>query len=169
MRVAEVMSRGVDSVDPSASVQEAAIQMGELDVGAVLVGTSEGLQGILTDRDILLRVVIEGRHPAEVPVREVMSAQLFSCKEDDPVETVLSEMRERQIRRMPVFDGAGKAVGIVTLGDIAKAVSGPEQVKETLREISEPHRRRRTSGAEENGAPGAETSTGNGTTAARRG
>jgi CBS domain-containing protein len=152
MRVAEVMSRGVTSVEPSATVQEAARQMAELDVGAILVGNDNALEGIITDRDILLRVVVEGRHPAEVAVREVMSATLFSCKADDAVESVLAQMRERQIRRMPVYDDSGRPVGVVTLGDVAKAVSGPEQIKETLREISEPHRSRKapqTEGADE--------------------
>jgi signal-transduction protein with cAMP-binding, CBS, and nucleotidyltransferase domain len=136
------MSRGVDPVSPSATVQEAATQMAEFDVGAVLVGDDTGLVGVLTDRDVILRVVVEGRHPAEVAVKDAMSGTLFTCKEDDSVESVVAEMRERQIRRMPVLDEAGKTVGIVTLSDLAKAFSGPEQVQEAIRAISEPHRRR---------------------------
>ena len=68
MKVAEVMTRAVDLVDPSATVQDAATHMAELDVGAVLVGTRRAIEGILTDRDIIVRVVVEGRHPAEVTV-----------------------------------------------------------------------------------------------------
>lgn len=140
MRVAEVMSRGVDPVAPGATVQEAATQMAEFDVGAVLVGDESGLVGVLTDRDIILRVVVEGRHPEDTTVADVMSKKLFGCKEDDSVESVVAEMRERQIRRMPVFDEAGKTVGIVTLSDLAKGFEGPEQLHETIRRISEPHR-----------------------------
>lgn len=143
MRVAEVMSRGVNAVDPTASVQDAARQMAELDVGAVLVGTEEAIEGIITDRDILLRVVVEGSDPTSVAVRDVMSSTVFSCKADDRVESVLAEMRERQIRRMPVYDEDGRPVGVVTQSDLAKAVTGPEQIQETLREISEPHRNRK--------------------------
>ncbi|MDQ3559838.1 MAG: CBS domain-containing protein [Pseudomonadota bacterium] len=143
MKVAEMMTRGVDPIDPSATVQEGAVQMAELDVGAVLVGTVEALEGILTDRDIIMRVVVDGRNPAEILVRDVMSATIFSCGEDDPVEAAFAQMRERQIRRMPVIDASGRAVGIVTLGDLAKVVSGPEQLAETLRDISEPHRNRK--------------------------
>jgi CBS domain-containing protein len=142
MRVAEVMSRGVDPVAPGASVQEAATQMAEFDVGAVLVGDESGLVGILTDRDVILRVVVEGLHPAETVVRDVMSESLFSCKEDDTIESVLAEMRERQIRRMPVYDEKGKSVGIVTLSDLAKGITGPEHIQETIRKFSEPHRSR---------------------------
>lgn len=140
MKVAEVMTRGVDMIDASASVQEAATQMAELDVGAVLIGADGILEGVLTDRDIILRVVVDGKNPAEVAVREVMSTRIFSCREDDQVDAALLEMRERQIRRMPVVDENGRAIGIVVLSDLAKAVQGPEQIQETLRQISEPHR-----------------------------
>jgi CBS domain-containing protein len=143
MRVGEVMSRGVDPVDASASVQEAAIQMAELDVGAVFVGSADALTGILTDRDIILRIVVEGRNAADVKVGEVMSKALFACEEDDTVESVLAVMRERQIRRMPVLNAEGRPLGVVALSDLAKAVSGPEQLHEALREISEPHRSRK--------------------------
>jgi CBS domain-containing protein len=143
MKVAEVMTRGVDVVDPSETVQNAAIHMAELDIGAVLIGSKTGLQGILTDRDIILRVVVDGRNPAEIAVRDVMSSTLYFCNEDDAVEEIFAQMRERQIRRMPVLDAAGEFTGIVTFGDLAKNVSSPEQLAETLREISEPHRSRR--------------------------
>jgi CBS domain-containing protein len=137
------MSRGLDPIDPSASVQEAARQMAELDVGALVIGTPEKLEGVLTDRDIILRVVVDGRSSADVAVRDVMSANIFACRADDPVEAAFAEMRERQIRRMPVYDEAGKAIGIVTLSDLAKAVTSVEQMTEALREISEPHRSRK--------------------------
>lgn len=151
MKVTEVMTRGVDPIDPTATVQAAATQMAELDVGAVLVGTAEALQGILTDRDIILRVVVDGRNPAEVRVGDIMSPRLWTCAEDDSVEAVFAQMRERQIRRMPVLGATGETVGIVTLGDLAKAVESPEQITETLRDISEPHRSRKTMGDEEDG------------------
>jgi CBS domain-containing protein len=144
MKVADVMTRGVDPVDPTATVQQAARQMAEFDIGAVLIGTEERLEGILTDRDIILRVVVDGRNPAEVIVRDVMSSTIYGCRPDDAVEAAFAEMRERQIRRMPVLDESGKPLGVVTLSDLSKAISGPEQVQEKLREISEPHRARKS-------------------------
>jgi CBS domain-containing protein len=147
MKVADVMTRGVDPVDPTATVQQAATQMAELDVGAVLIGSEERLEGVLTDRDIILRVVVDARHPEEVIVRDVMSSTVFSCRPDDPVETAFAEMRQRQIRRMPVLDDDGRPLGVVTLSDLSKAISGPEQVQEALRDISEPHRARRSDDA----------------------
>lgn len=164
MKVVEMMTRGVDPIDPAATVQEAAVQMAELDVGAVLVGTVEALEGILTDRDIIMRVVVDGRNPAEMLVRDVMSPNIFSCAEDDPVEAAFAQMRERQIRRMPVINANGRAVGIVTLGDLSKVVSSPEQLAEALRDISEPHRNRKSpeeeAGADEAAPIGAAAATG---------
>jgi CBS domain-containing protein len=149
MRVAEVMTRGIELVDGSATVQEAATKMADLDLGAIFVGSEEAVEGVLTDRDIILRVVVDGRNPVDVKVSEVMSPELFWCKEDDTVESAIAEMRERQIRRMPVLSGEDKPVGVVTLSDIAKTFEGPEQIEEKLREISEPHRKKAREPAEE--------------------
>lgn len=162
MKIAEVMTRGVDPIDPTASVQNAATQMAEYDVGAVLVGAADQLEGVLTDRDIILRVVVEGRNPADVAVRDVMSPNVYSCRADDAVETVFANMRERQIRRMPVLDESGRAIGVVTLSDLAKVIESPEQVAEALRDLSEPHRNRKLEEAAEPRSDADEGNSGNG-------
>lgn len=142
MRVAEVMSRGIELVAPTASVQDAAVRMAEDDVGAVLVGTSEQVAGILTDRDIILRLVVEGRSPAAVQVQEIMSAPIVSCQAADTLETAFQAMAERQIRRLVVIDEDGAMIGIVTLGDLARVMRHPDQIPELLRDAAEPHRRK---------------------------
>jgi CBS domain-containing protein len=142
MKVAEVMSRGVDLVPPDATVQAVATRMAEDDVGAVFIGHDTTLEGIVTDRDILLRAVVEGRDPTLVPVREIMSSTIFACRETDTLETAFREMRERQVRRLPVLDAAGALTGVVTLSDLGKLERDPQLATETLREIAEPHRRR---------------------------
>jgi CBS domain-containing protein len=141
MKVGEVMTRAVDLVDPATSVQAAATHMAELDIGAVLVGTTEAIEGILTDRDIIVRVVVEGRHPPDVRVHDVMTPEVVGCDPEDDIEQAFAAMREGQFRRMPVLKD-GKPIGVVTLGDLAKHVESPEKFAEKLREISEPHRRR---------------------------
>lgn len=140
MRVAEVMSRGIDLVAPGASVQDAAVRMAEEDVGAVLIGSEQQAEGILTDRDIILRLVVEGRSPAAVQVREIMSAPIFSCDAADTLESAFQAMAERQIRRLVVLDENGAAIGIVTLGDLARVMRHPDQISELLRDAAEPHR-----------------------------
>ncbi|MYZ46691.1 CBS domain-containing protein [Rhizobiales bacterium L72] len=127
------MSRGLDPVSPTATVQAAALQMAEDDVGAVLVGSGERLEGILTDRDIILRLVVEGRSPAEVSVREVMSSTLFTCRPEDPLELVFDQMLERQVRRIPVLGPDDKPVGIVTLRDLVRLAPDSPRSAEMLR------------------------------------
>ncbi len=139
MKVREVMQKSIEPIAPDASVGEAALRMAELDRGAVVVGTKDALVGILTDRDIILRLVAVGRNPAEVRVGDVMSSTLFTCREDDTLEHVFHEMRERQVRRLPVIDSTGKPVGIVTLRDLARIGREPDAVEQALRDLVEPH------------------------------
>jgi CBS domain-containing protein len=148
MKVSDVMTRTVDFLDPGETVQSAATRMAELDVGAILIGSADAIEGILTDRDIIVRVVVEGRHPAEVLARDVMTPDVVACRAADSVEEAFAAMREGQFRRMPVLDDDGKPIGVVTLSDLAKNVESPEKLTETLREISEPHRNRKAPDSE---------------------
>lgn len=141
MRVGDVMSRELELVRGDATVQEAATTMAEYDVGAVLIGSGDTLEGILTDRDIILRAVVDGLDVRTLPVREIMSSTVFSCREDDTIEDAFREMSERQVRRLPVLDRNDNLAGIVTLSDLGRLVRDPHQTREALREIAEPHRR----------------------------
>ena len=138
MRVADIMARTIEFIPPEASVQEAATLMGEIDVGALPVGTAEDLQGILTDRDILFRVVAAGRDSARVRVREVMSSLIYSCGPDDTIEAAMDMMSSYHVRRLPVQDEAGAVVGWVTLSDIARRLLlETGTVRAALGELSE--------------------------------
>lgn len=154
MRVSDVMTREVELIRPDATVQQAATAMAEYDVGALLIGTNESLDGILTDRDIILRAIVDGRDPAKLQVREIMSSTLFTCLMDDKVEDVFREMSERQVRRLPVLDSDGRLAGIVTLSDLGRLERDPRRVSETLRELAEPHRRKAAQGEHAPDAPG---------------
>lgn len=120
MKVSEVMTGGVEFIDPAVPVTEAAELMGELDVGSLPVGTAEALEGVVTDRDILYRVVARGLDPTSVPVREVMTTPVVGCDTDDSVQSVLDAMAAHHVRRMPVRDARGRTVGWVTLGDLSR-------------------------------------------------
>jgi CBS domain-containing protein len=144
MKVSEAMTRGLEFVPADATVQEAATTMAEHDIGAVLVGSPDGLEGILTDRDIILRVVVDGRNPAEVPVGEVMSSTVFTCRSDDAVEAVAQTMQERQVRRLPVLDEEGQVVGIVARSDLAARNGGtasrePDRADRLDQAVASPH------------------------------
>src|SRR3954449_5112776 len=138
MRVADVMARTIDFIPPDATVQAAAELMGEIDVGALPVGSAEDLQGIVTDRDILFRVVAAGRDSVRTRVREIMSNLIFSCGPDDTIEAAMDMMSSYHVRRLPVQDEAGTVVGWVTLSDIARRLLLETQtVRTALSELSE--------------------------------
>src|SRR5919107_483323 len=138
MRVADMMARTIEFIAPDATVQAAAVLMGEIDVGALPVGTADDLQGILTDRDILFRVVAAGRDSARVRVREIMSSLIFSWGPDDTIEAAMDMMSSYHVRRLPVQDEAGTVVGWVTLSDIARRLLlDTETVRTALSELSE--------------------------------
>src|SRR5690606_27842226 len=104
MRVADVMSREVELASPEATVQEAATARPEYDVGAGRIGSGESIDGTLTDRDIILRAVVDGRNPAELRATDIMSTTLFTCRENDTLEDAFRIMSGRQVRRLPVVD-----------------------------------------------------------------
>ena len=138
MRVADVMSRHVEFIEADAPVQEAAVLMGELDVGALPVGAPERLEGVLTDRDILYRVVARGLDCSEVRVRDVLTTPVLSCRAEDDVRDAMDLMAAHHIRRLPVRDAAGRVVGWVTLADLSRRLlldSGSLQA--ALREVTE--------------------------------
>ena len=120
MKVTEVMTGGVEFIDGAALVKEAAELMGELDVGSLPVGTPEALEGVVTDRDILYRVVARGLDPSAVCVRDVMTAPVMGCDVDDTVQSILDAMAAHHVRRMPVRDARNRVVGWVTLGDLSR-------------------------------------------------
>lgn len=134
-KISEVMTSEVQVVRPDDTLQDAAAMMAEQDVGALPVCDGARLQGMITDRDIAVRAVANGRD-ADTPVREVMSEDVIWCSEDDDTQEVLGRMGERQIRRIPVVDANRNLVGIVSLGDLA--IEDEENVDEALRSISMP-------------------------------
>ena len=139
MQVAEVMSRDVEFVGREAPVKEAAELMGELEVGALPVGSADSLQGILTDRDILYRLVVQGRDPKAIRVREIMSSPVVTCRPEDTLQAAMDLMAAHHIRRLPVCDAAGGVVGWITLSDLSRRLLlDSEALQGALREVTEP-------------------------------
>lgn len=152
-RVAEIMTRGVRSMRPSDSVVQAAQAMEELNVGAVPVCDGQRLVGMVTDRDITLRAVAQGRADAGTTLSNVMSSEVRWCREDQDVQEVMRDMSQRQIRRLPVVDRDKHLVGMVSLGDIATKVGGA-QVAESLADISMPAEPDRSHQSQASGSAG---------------
>lgn len=116
--VGDVMTGDPVTVEPSASVEEAAKKMKESDAGAVLVVDGDELKGIATDRDIAVEAVAEGEG-SDAKVEDVMTSDPTTVSPDDDVENAIDVMREEKVRRLPVVDD-GKPVGVVSLGDLAE-------------------------------------------------
>ena len=136
MQVKEVMTRNVMSVRPDATLQEVAVLMRDADVGSVLVTEGNDLLGVVTDRDVVIRAIAEHRDLRATSAREIMSEAVFCCTEDTPIEDVLEEMAEEQVRRVPVLNGSRHVVGVVSLGDLSQAKA--KRAGDALREISQP-------------------------------
>jgi len=112
------MSRNVKLASPDDTLQEAAMMMAELDAGALPVGENDRLVGMITDRDIAIRAVGEGRSP-DTSIRDVMSKEVLYCYEDEDLDDVAGKMADVKVRRLPVLDRDKRLVGIVSLGDLA--------------------------------------------------
>jgi CBS domain-containing protein len=116
--VREVMTSPPITLEPSASLVDAARAMRERDVGAVVVAADDQIQGLVTDRDIVVRAVADARDPATTQIADVISSDLATLSPDDPVGAAVQRMRELAVRRLPVVE-QGRPVGIVALGDLA--------------------------------------------------
>ncbi|MCB5164279.1 CBS domain-containing protein [Streptomyces bambusae] len=116
--VQDVMTPGVATVRPAASLAEAARAMRDRDIGDVVVAYGEQVVGILTDRDIVVRAVAEGFEPEQVTVGQTCTPGPVSVRPRDPVSAAVDLMRQFAVRRLPVMDD-GHVVGIVSLGDLA--------------------------------------------------
>ena len=119
MRISEAMSRDVRLVDPGQTIRDVARIMADIDAGAVPVGENDRLVGMITDRDIAIRAVAQGKGP-ETPVRDVMSTEVKYVFDDEDLEHVAKNMGDIQVRRLPVVNRDKRLVGIVSLGDVAQ-------------------------------------------------
>jgi CBS domain-containing protein len=136
MKVSDAMTPDVTIVTPDQPIRDAARLMSQIDSGALPVGSGDRLVGMITDRDIAVRAVANGKGP-DTPVSQVMSQEVMYCFDDDDLDGVANNMREIKVRRLPVVNQQKRLVGIVSIGDIA-LVAGPSPTGETICGISEP-------------------------------
>ncbi len=135
--VEEIMHREVRRTDPDMSLADTARKMRDLDVGCLPVWENDELIGIITDRDVTCRAIAEARDPAITTVRDVMSQDVAFCFDDQRASEAARIMRERKVRRLPVFDHDKHMVGILTPSDLA--IHTPEITGEVVRSVSTRH------------------------------
>ena len=114
MQVSELMLRDVTLVSATDSAQSAAQTIADIDSRFVFIGTADSVVGVLTIRDILIRLVAAGLDPTVTPVSQIMSSSLFTCAEEETAEAVNQRMAEHRIEQLPVLDAAGHMVGAIT-------------------------------------------------------
>ncbi|MBN1206485.1 MAG: DUF2267 domain-containing protein [Myxococcaceae bacterium] len=135
--IEQVMTREVEVVGPDETLRDVAEKMRTLNVGPIPVCDGQKLQGLITDRDIVVRAVSQGMDPNTTPVSRVMTEEVEYCFADEDVAVAAQRMREEQLRRLLVVDRDKKLVGILSLGDISEAM-GKREAGQTLEAISEP-------------------------------
>lgn len=135
MKISDVMTRDVQVAQPTDTVADVARRMSEIDSGVIPIVEAERIVGVITDRDIVIRVVGENRDN-EIPVGEVMTAPVETCLETDSLKDAVKKMADLQMRRMVIVDEDGQLAGILSLGDVAREHSA-RAVGHTLEDISE--------------------------------
>jgi CBS domain-containing protein len=120
MEVGEIMTTNVECIPPATTIEDAAKKMKTLDVGFLPVCDNDRLVGTLTDRDIVIRGIADGQDFKD-QVKNVMTSDVFYCFEDEDVQTLADTMKEKEVKRMLVLNRNKRLVGVVSIGDLAKA------------------------------------------------
>lgn len=134
-RCREIMTRNVTTATRETSLRDAAILMRDGDMGAMPIVENGKLVGIVTDRDMVVRGIAENKS-ADTSIGDVMTAEIFSVKEDDFVFEAIRLMGDKQVRRVPIINEAGELVGIIAMADVALETEDEREIAETLEEIS---------------------------------
>lgn len=138
MQVKEIMTTQIEFAEADETVISAAKMMNDFNIGAIPVKQGDRMIGIITDRDIVTRLLAQGKDPSSTSVREIMTEGLFCCSQDDSIEDAIRTMEDQQVRRLIVCDQEDRPVGILSLGDIATKYGQFELAGEALEMISEP-------------------------------
>ena len=139
MKVKDVMHKGVDWVSPETPVSELAKLMCEHDIGAIPIGENDRLVGMVTDRDIVCKGLAQDNFDAHrATARDVMTANIHCCREDEDVAKAVRHMEEVKVRRLPVINKNKRMIGMLSLGDVGQAAP-VELLSECVRSVSAHH------------------------------
>ena len=139
MKVKEAMHKGVDWVGPDTPVSELAKLMRDHDVGSIPIGENDHLVGMVTDRDIVCKGLAQEDFDARrATARDVMTAEIHCCREDDDLAKAVRHMEELKIRRLPVINKSKRMIGMLSLGDVGHSAS-VEVLTECVKSVSAHH------------------------------
>ncbi|MBP2290442.1 CBS domain-containing protein [Azospirillum rugosum] len=143
MQIREIMTRQVELVNPDTPLQDAARMMRDANIGFLPVGENDRLVGTLTDRDIAVRAVAEGKDVKTAKVADAMTPDLAFAFDDQDSSEAAQIMAEKQIRRLPILNRDKRLVGVVALGDLATKTGDDDVVGQTVQDVSEPTKGKR--------------------------
>jgi CBS domain-containing protein len=137
MKVKEIMSKPVITVDTNASLEEISRIMKTNNIGVLPVKSGDQVQGVITDRDIVVRAVAEGKNISKTKAGEIISKSLLTCNEDDDVDIAAKQMADESVNRLLVLNGSRKVAGLLSLGDLAlRCTADPALLGKVLIAIS---------------------------------
>ena len=139
MKITDAMHEGVEWVEADTKAIDVARRMREKDIGAIPVGKQDRLVGMITDRDLAVRVLAEGKDPSALTAEEVMSRGIIYCRTGETLEDAVRLMEEHKIRRLPVLDDDKRMIGMLSLGDISQKADRT-LAGEVLRSVAEHHK-----------------------------
>ena len=134
-QIKDVMTPNFKFMAPDSPIAQVAQQMRDIDSGFMPLAENDKMVGMITDRDIIIRAIAEGKDPANTPAREIMTAKTYYCYDDQDIEEVCNNMGEIQVRRLPVVNRDKRLVGVVSMGDLAQSASRPN-IGQTQQQIT---------------------------------
>lgn len=134
--VKDIMTRGLEHVSASATIQHAAERMAEKDIGFLAISNGQAAGGVITDRDIIVRCLAQHKDPENTTVQECMTTEMTSLSEEADVQEAARIMQEKQIRRVLATDDSGKLTGVVSLGDLATGCNDEPLRAQVLEKVS---------------------------------
>ena len=137
-QVKDLMTAHPELISPQATLQQAAKRMASVKCGALPVGTENKLKGIITDRDIIIRAVAQGKNPATEKVGDYMTEPVFACNELDTVEAAAEKMHEHKVSRLVVRNKEGRTVGILSFGSILRNDASPHEIASIVKHSTGP-------------------------------
>lgn len=132
-KVKDLMTSDPILITSESSLKEAAAKMKDVDCGVLPVGTKDKVEGIITDRDIVIRAIAKGKDPAKEKVKDYMTAKVYACNEDDYLEDAADKMREHKVSRLIVRNKQGKVAGILSFGGILRKNADADEVANVVK------------------------------------
>jgi CBS domain-containing protein len=141
MQTREIMTQDVRLIHPDTSLKEAAGKMKQFDIGMLPVVDEDKVVGILTDRDIIVRAIAEGKDPDKTRAGDAMSTDVITAYDDQDATEISELMKKNQVRRLVVLNHDNKITGVFSLGDLATALADMEKKGEVLESVSKPSKK----------------------------